>query len=151
MESKPLGQGFSEAGLKSCENGSLERFRPALAPPPPPGWRQGADRAWTPPMACELMGVAQRMVGSRKPAIRFETAIDDHAAGQIFGHVAPSRGHAIELEAFGCDRMQPLRFARDPEAGSVERRTRAAATSAPTHAATGAKAFAFLAPVEAES
>jgi hypothetical protein len=56
----------------------------------------------------------------RGRAIGFEAVVDDHAAGKSVRHVAPLVRDAAEREAFGCDRVQPLRFARD--AGLIRRK-----------------------------
>jgi hypothetical protein len=66
------------------------------------------------------MGVAQRVARPCEGAIGFEAVVDDHAAGKIVRHVAPLGRDAVEREAFGCDRVQPLRLARDAEAGFIE-------------------------------
>ncbi len=46
--------------------------------------------------------------------------MDDHTADKSVRHVAPLVRDAIEREAFGCDRVQPLCLACDAEAGLVE-------------------------------
>ena len=95
-----------------------------------------------------MMGVAERMARPFEGAIGFEAVMDDHAAGKRVRHVASPVRDAVEGKAFGCDRVQPLRFAGDAEAvlsiveGSSRQRTRAAATSAPIRPATGASALA---------
>ena len=98
----------------------------------------------------QVMGVAKRMARAFEGATGFEAVMDDHAAGKRVRHVAPLGRDAIEGKALGCGRVQPLRFAGDPEAvlsiveGSSRQRTRAAAASAPIRPATGASALAFL-------
>ena len=70
------------------------------------------------------MGVAERMDRGlrRRPelAIGFEAVVDDDASFEAFGHLAALAGGAVEREGFGGDRMQPLRFSPDAQAGLVE-------------------------------
>ena len=101
----------------------------------------------------QVMGVAERMDRRlrRRPelGVGFEAVVDDDAPFEAFGHRAAPGAGAVEREGFGGDRMQPLRFAADPQAvlsiveGSSRQRTRAAHTSAPIRFVTGASAPAF--------
>ncbi len=68
----------------------------------------------------QVMGVAERVARAFEGAIGFEAVVDDDAAGKSVRRVAPLVRDAVEGEAFGCDRVQPSRFARDAEAGFVE-------------------------------
>ena len=92
----------------------------------------------------QMVGVAERVARAFEGAIGFEAVVDDRAADQVFRHVAPLARDAIEREGFGRRRMQPLRLARDAEAGFVEAAHARRGASAPIRPATGASALAFL-------
>ena len=131
VEGEPFAQDVPEAGVEALENGGVERaFAPRLGVPDRPvGVEQAIAHGRRPRLMIEfdqrlefaqMMGVAERVARPFEGAIGFEAVMDGHAAGKRVRHVAPPVRDAVEREAFGCDRVQPLRFAGDPEARLVE-------------------------------
>ena len=68
----------------------------------------------------QMMGVAEGVSDAGQSVIRLEMVVHGDAARQSFRHGAALFRHPVEGQSLGRDRMQPLPFAGDAEAGFVE-------------------------------